>query len=308
MPLSSFLEKGAFFVRILKIVVSIICLGTMWVPVGSAAYERIVSLSPAITEIIYALDAQDTLVGVSSYCDYPLVAKEKEDVGGFINPNIERIVLLKPDMVVLSPNSGTKTIQERLDRLGINNTVVSFYTIETLQESFIEIGSLVGREESAAQLRGQLSQTIARIETAVAAEDKPRVLFVREHMPLYVAGQGTFEDDVITIAGGINCVTSKSRYPQYTIESVIALDPEIIIDATYYDTPTKDQYSSLRSFWQRLKMATAVKNKQVYIIKTDIHSVPGPRTDALLEVVAGIVHPSSWAEKSELSENVLGEE
>ena len=273
-----------------------------------AAYERVISLSPAITEILFALEAEEHLVGVSSYCDYPPRAKEITDMGGFINPNMERILLQKPDMVILSPNSGTKMIQEALDRLKITNQVVSFYTVEQLLEAYTEVGALVGKHEEAAHLRTLLESTIAELSSKTEAETRPTILFVREHSPLYVSGEGTYEDDLIRIVGGNNSIRGEAgRYPQYTLESVIALDPDIVIDAAYYETPTAEQQKSIRSFWSRLKTINAVQNKKVFIIKTDIHSVPGPRTPKLLRLLAQIVHPEIFGEETELSLNVLEE-
>ena len=183
----------------------------VWRAVSCAAtYERVISLSPAITEIIYALGAEARLVGVSSYCNYPPAAQDKTDMGGFINPNLERIIVAKPDVVILSPNSGTKMIQESLARLGIKNEVVSFYTIDHLRKAYAQIGTLVGAEKKAAQLQRELAATIETIHAKTAGVTKPSMVFVREHSPLYVSGKGTYEDDLITIIGGTNSVSRRT--------------------------------------------------------------------------------------------------
>jgi iron complex transport system substrate-binding protein len=273
---------------------------------SAAEKKRIISLAPAITEIIYALQAEDLLVGVSSYCDYPAEAKAIEKVGGFINPNIEKIISLKPDMVILSPNSGTKMVEESLRRLGIPNRVVSFYTIKELLASFVEIGILVGKETEGRALERQLQNAIHDIESNVQLKARPKILFVREHTPLYVAGEKTYEDDLITIAGGDNCIDGgRERYPHYTMESVIALNPDTIIDATYYETPSPAQKAEIKNFWAQFKGISALENKNIFIIKTDIHSVPGPRTYELLYLLAEIVHPDIFAGQSELSERII---
>jgi iron complex transport system substrate-binding protein len=273
--------KGRAVLMLLAIV---FCASEVW-----ASFERIISLSPAITEIIYALEAQDTLIGVSSFCDYPREARNKENVGGFINPNLEKIIALRPDLVILSPNSGTKQIHHRLEAIGITTRVVSFYTIEELRAAYRVIGEYTERPKNAQRLIRQLEQAINENRDAALAE-RPRVLFVRSHSPLFVAGQGTYEDDLIRIVGGLNCIQkSATRYPQYAVEAIMDIDPEIVIDATFYDTPSAQQKKQIRTFWSQMRSVTAVKNKRVYIIETDIHSVPGPRTPEMLGIMAQIL-------------------
>lgn len=270
--------------------------------------RRVVSLAPAITEIIYSLGAEDVLVGVSDYCDYPPAAFTKEKVGGFINPNLEKIVSLSPDMVILSPNSGTQQIQSRLDRLGVKNTVVSFYTIEELIDAYKVIGKMLGKEQEAIAFENTVRGRMKSISSRVQEAASPLVLFVRSHEPLYVAGCGTYEDDLITVAGGKQCIVESAvRYPQYNIEEIIRLNPAIIIDATFYETPDFLQRRLIRDFWSSVKSIDAVANGQVYIIKTDIHSVPGPRTPLMLDIMAQIVHPEIFGEETTYSERIITE-
>jgi len=276
----------------MKRIIIFIYLFLLFIPrVSFAKAERIVSLSPAITEIIFSLGADNALVGVSSYCDWPIEARTKEKVGGFINPNIEKILSLNPDLVILSPNSGTKQIQKTLATLGIKNLIVSFYTIDELRKAYMTIGEHTGYDEQAQVLIHELDRAIETVRSKAEEKSGPRMLFVRSHTPLYLAGSGTYEDDLITIGGGINCITnSRIRYPHYTIESIIELDPEIIIDATYYETPGDEQIEKIRAFWLQVKNIRAVKDKRVYVILTDIHSVPGPRTPEMLEIVSMLIN------------------
>jgi len=266
---------------------------------------RIISLAPAITEIIFALEGGDMLVGVTSYCDYPPQAQEKEKVGGFINPNIEKIVSLSPDLVILSPNSGTKKVQEHLNYLDIDNCVVRFYTIQGLFEAYEVIGKRIGREAQGKMLYTELENTIQNIKQKFTEQMRPNVLFVRSHHPLYVAGENTYEDDVIFICGGINSIRgSGMRYPQYTVEGIVSLNPEIIVDATFYKTPNENQIKEIKNFWSPLQNISAVKNNNVYIIKTDIHSVPGPRTPKFLKIMASIIHPEVFGKEEQYSERI----
>ena len=291
-------KKVIFFIFI-----SIIILGG----IDGIAEEdrRIISLAPAITEIIFALEADDMLVGVTNYCDYPPEARHKEKVGGFINPNIEKILTLNPDVVILSPNSGTKNVQAHLAHLNIDNCVVQFYTINGLVESYGIIGEKIGRPLKARALRRKLEKTMRDISERLTEEARPHVLFVRSHQPMYVAGRNTYEDDVIFICGGINAITNGGlRYPHYTLEGIVSANPDIIIDATFYKTPNARQMLEIKNFWSPLKNITAVKNNNVYIIKTDIHSVPGPRTPQFLQIMARIIHPDVFGKEFEYSERI----
>jgi len=278
--------------------------GAWGVPAGP---QRIVSLAPAITEIIFALGAQDRLVGVSSYCDFPPEARQIESVGGFINPNLEKIISLKPDLVVVSPNSGTKAVQANLNRLGIPNLIVQFYTIEGLVNAYRQLGSVLGKTDAAVQLQTELAATLDAITARLAGVTMlPRVLFVRAHNPLYVAAPGTYEDDLIIRTGGINCIPHSSvRYPHYNVEEIVRLNPDIIIDATFYDTPNESERAMVRSVWAPLTTIHAVQNNRIYIIKTDIHSVPGPRTPQMLTILASLVHPEYFGPETEFSETIV---
>lgn len=266
----------------------------------SAAYERIVSLSPAITEILYALGAEQRLIGVSSFCDYPRAALSKENVGGFINPNLEKIISLRPDLVILSPNSGTKQIHQTLAAIGVKTAVVSFYTIDELRKAYAMIGAYTDSQENARRLTAELDEAVRETRDR-AGNDAPRVLFVRSHAPLCVAGRGTYEDDLINTLGALNCIAnSRTRYPHYTVEALISIDPQIVIDATFYDTPNQEEKKQIKTFWAQLQSISAVKNKRVYIIKTDIHSVPGPRTPEMLRILARIISEQAEPNMSEM--------
>jgi len=185
------------------------------------------------------------------------------------------------------------------------NCVVAFYTIDGLYQAYAEIGEKIGKQSEANTLQQILSETIATIEERAADASKPRVLFIRSHQPLYVAGSQTYEDDVIQIAGGVNAITkSMVRYPQYNIEEVLKLDPEIIIDATFYDTPNEQQLVAIKEFWSRVSDISAIKNSRLYIINTDIHSVPGPRTPQLLKVMAHIIHPEIFSSETDITQRI----
>jgi iron complex transport system substrate-binding protein len=270
-----------------------------------AEYKRIVSLAPAITEIVYAFGMDKQLVGVTDYCDYPEEAKQKESVGGFINPSLEKIIVLDPDIVVVSKNGGLKGIARKLDEFAIPIAIVSFYSLAELYEAFRAVAVLGGVPERGEAEVGKFIEKRETCRSTLAGVTPKKVLFIRWRDPLSVAANGSLEDEIITIAGGTNIVVgSKTRYPTYTAEAIALAQPDVIIDASYYNTPTEAERNEIARFWQKFAHLEAVKNDMVFILKTDLHSVPGPRTVQFIDEMAHILHPENFTTTWGLSERI----
>ncbi len=267
--------------------------------------ERIVSLAPAITEIVYAFSMEDRLVGVTDYCDYPDEARMKESVGGFINPNLEKIIALDPDVVVVSKNGGLKGITRKLHEFGIPVSIVAFYSLADLYDAFRTVAALGDiPERGDAEVR-RFTEKIAACRTALTGVPPVKVIFIRWRDPLSVAANGSLEDEIITVAGGTNIVAgSRTRYPVYTAEAIALAAPDVIIDASYYNTPTAAERAEIARFWQKFAHLAAVKHDQVYIMRTDLHSVPGPRTIQFIDEMAYILHPDLFTTTWGLSERI----
>lgn len=285
----------------------IILLSFFFLPLTTSAaeYERIVSLSPAITEIIYTLGMESRLVGVTDFCDHPPEAQEKGSVGGFINPNLEKIIALAPDVVIISKNSGTRAIARKLDEFAIPTEIVSFYSLSELYDAFRKIayiGNVGVKGEENVKL---FLDKISNYRSVLNDITPKKVLFIRWRDPLSVAAHGSLEDEIITIAGGRNIVAkSKTRYPVYTAEAIALTDPDVIIDASCYNTPTTAEREEIAHFWQKFRHLKAVQNDNVFIIKTDLHSVPGPRTVQFIDEMASIIHPELFTDTWGLSERL----
>ncbi len=251
---------------------------------------RIVSLSPNITEIIYALGAGDNIVGVTSFCDYPPEAKLKTRVGGVLDTNFELILSLNPDIVIDLASQAERT--GKLNQLGLKTVVISNETMDDLYESIVKLGGILGKQDTARQLVDQIKSRRNEIIALLEGVPRPTVAFVADHAPgslqdVYVAGRGNFVNELIEDAGGVNVFADAGpRYPQVGLEAFLKLDPEYIFDAT---ESGEDVYSSL----PELK---AVETGNVYFCFDEIIQVPGPRINSSLEYFARVLHPSAFQE------------
>ncbi|MBN2145285.1 MAG: cobalamin-binding protein [Candidatus Aureabacteria bacterium] len=244
---------------------------------------RIISLAPATTEILFAIGLNREIIGVSSYCDYPLEAREKEKLGSFSQPNIEKIVFLKPT-IVFCADQEQAPVREQLEKLGIKVYVNAPVNMEELLSSIREIGTLVDREKEALKLIENISKNLAEVTAHVHLVPKGKRLKVFLeiwHDPLMTAGKGSFIDDLITLAGGINIAHGTKRpYSIYSVEEVIRHDPDCIIFA--YMNEDSQKRVQERLGWQTV---SAVRSGRLYNdIMPDWLLRPGPR--AILGVKA----------------------
>lgn len=242
----------------------------------SAAFAgRYVSLAPATTEILFALGAGTDVCGVSRYCNFPEEALSREVVGDFSQPNIEKIVSLKPDIVFCTGLEQSPSIVS-LKKLGITVCVSDPKNLAELYLSILEIGALTGRQEAADKLQASMKEAVEQAKIKAAGQpNKPKVFFEIWHDPLMTAGKGSFIDELITIAGGINiCGNTPRPYCRVSEEVVLLADPDFI----FLLSPVKgDPVEKVRKrfCWQKL---AAVRNNHVFNdINEDILQRPSPR-------------------------------
>ncbi len=252
--------------------------------------SRIISLSPSNTEILFAIGAGDRVVGVTSFCDYPSEAKTKEIIGGYTNPNLERIVSLRPDLV-LAAKGNPKTVVAKLRNLGIPVFAVDSRGVRDLIGDIRRIGSLVGERERADSLCSGLMRRIDRITdktSAIPPERRPRVFWGGWKTPIFTAGPGSFVHELIEMAGGGNIAgDSKVPWPNFSLEAVIERDPEIIIVGEMTPGNPLRLFESAEGW----KEVSAVKQGRIYYIDPNILTRPGPRLVDALELMAKIIHP-----------------
>jgi len=243
--------------------------------------QRIVSLAPSITEVLFALGAGDRIVGVTSYCDYPPEARQKTPVGDTLKPSVEKIVALKADLVIISTASQVEASFRKLEELGIPVYVSNPRTIDGVIESIDKLGELIDAGERAHQLTDELRRRITTVEARVAEGTRPSVLVILGTEPLITVGGGSFINDLINRAGARSIsAEEKADYPQYSIETVIARQPEIIL--------LQSGGSELSA---RLRQTPAARSNRVYRIDDDLLLRPGPRIVDGLEQLAARFHP-----------------
>jgi iron complex transport system substrate-binding protein len=250
--------------------------------------QRIVSVAPNITEILFTLGLDTQIVGVTDFCDYPESAKQKPKIGGFSNPNLEQIIALKPDLVVVTADSNQDAMAKQLLRLNIPIYVINPQTIFGILTTIHRLGEVTGTVAQSDKLNQQLHQRINQIKQKTQGLQKPKVLFLWSEKPLITAGRGTFTDSLIALAGGINIAhVSKIKYPKYSMEEIIRQQTEIIIVANM-----QNQIDSIvLSRWQKWIQIPAVQQKKVYSINSDLFARPAPRIIDGLEELAKLIHP-----------------
>jgi iron complex transport system substrate-binding protein len=249
-----------------------------------AALPRVVSLNPSLTEILIALDARAALVGVDDYSARanPEVAALPR-VGGLFNPSLEAILALSPDLVVLVPSAEQRDLRSRLEALGSEVLVLANITLPELLASIETLGARVGRVEPARALAGRIRQAFADAERASQGRPRPRAVLVLQREPLYVVGGGSFLDAMLRAAGAENLAGSFSEpYPRVDVEWLIAKAPELILDAS-------DDPEAASAYWQRWPSLPAVAQKRVVPISAAEVTLPGPRLDRAVAILARAV-------------------
>lgn len=239
--------------------------------------QRIISLTPATTEILYRLGLEDQIVGVTTFCNYPPEAIDKEKVGTFSLPAIEKIILLKPDLILAAGLEQASTVG-KLRQLKLNIYVNDPASFEELFASIKEIGERTHREKEAAALINEMKAELEQVRERVASragEKRPTVFIEIFHNPLFTAGKGSFVDELIRIAGGENIAHDTPRaYSYFSAEQVIMRNPDCIILGSMGETTTVSSLMS-RLGWEEIN---AVKNSRVYSdINPDLFLRPGPR-------------------------------
>lgn len=250
-----------------NILILIITISCMLVQIHTHAGTpgRIISLKPNITELLFAIGAGDQLVGATTWCDRPEAAKKLPRVADYIKPNIEKIIALQPDLVVTSEENSIKTPIEVMRRSGIPTLLLPFNTVSDLFDSTMRLAEATGHTAEGRRLINNLRMALyPRRQTQ---DLKPRTLIVVGMRPLIAAGPDTFLSEVVEIAGGKNIISSKILYPYINMETVIAKDPDVILDLS--------MGSEHQRSWQNYPL-TAVKKRQVYTLNiSDFRIGPG---------------------------------
>jgi iron complex transport system substrate-binding protein len=259
--------------------------------------QRIVSLAPSNTEILFALGLADKVVAVTDYCDYPSEAKEKPSIGGFSTPNIEELVALSPDLI-LATSIHEKRIIPQLEGKGITVFALNPKTLDEVLEAINLVGEITGEEEEASGLVAEMEHRIKVVtdKTGGLPEgQRPRVFYIVWHDPLMASGSETLQDDLIDKAGGINIARDLTGYADISLEVAIAANPEVMIAGGGHGSG-EDLTFQFAKTEPRLKDIDARQNNRVYMVDSDLVSRPGPRIVDGLEEFAEFIHPELFKE------------
>ncbi|MBI4302803.1 MAG: ABC transporter substrate-binding protein [Chloroflexi bacterium] len=254
--------------------------------------QRIISLAPSNTEILFALGLGDKVVGVTPYDDFPAEAKQKESVGGYSTPDMEKVVALKPDLIVAATIHEKKVVPE-LERRNIPVVVLSPQNMSEIMQGIMLLGKLTGTDGEARKLVNNMQARInkvSKLTQGLSPEKRPRVFYVLWHDPLRTTGKDTFHDELISLAGGVNIFNDVDRYNLVNLEVVLERNPQIILADTGHGSGSDAPY-----LWatqeSRLNGTEARKRNQVFKIDADIVDRAGPRIVDGLEAMLRLINP-----------------
>jgi iron complex transport system substrate-binding protein len=257
-------------------------------PAQPALPRRVVSLAPSSTEIVYALGAGERLVGVCAQCDYPAAVAAVPRVGGYLSPSVEAVIGARPDLVIVVPSPGNREAVRAIERVGIRVVVGRDRTLDDLWSTIHDIAEALAVPEAGAKLAADLHERLGAVATAVRGLTRRRVLVVVGHSPLVTVGSGTLQDELLTLAGGVNAVADAGTvWPTVTLELVVARAPEVIIDAAM------GSEAEGATLFAGLTTVPAVRDGRVVALHGDAFLRAGPRVPEAAAALARAIHPEA---------------
>jgi iron complex transport system substrate-binding protein len=254
--------------------------------------KKIVSLAPNITEILFSLGLDREIVGVSIHCNFPEKVQSKVRVGSYISLDFEKIVSLKPDLIIATGAGNTRDMVERLERLGFPTYVIFPRNVEDVIRSVGHLGQLVGREKEGVEIIQEMKRRRERVVERTLGLPRPRVFLQIGEAPVVTVGKNSFADDLIRLAGGDNVAgNEKEMYPRFGMEEILKRSPEVILISSMNP---RGNYQKALQEWSRWKTIPAVKNGRIHLIDSDLIDRPSPRIIEGLEEMARLLHPERF--------------
>jgi iron complex transport system substrate-binding protein len=260
----------------------------------AAPPRRIVSLVPALTEMLFAIGAGPQVVAVSSFDDFPPEVKTLPRVGALLDPDTERILALRPDMVMVYGSQSD--VQAQFARAGIRTYVYRHAGIQTVFETLGELGEATSRQAEAARIVRDIRVRLDAVRAAVKGRRRPSVLLVFDRQPgtlrdLFVSGGRGFLHEMLDIAGGQNVFADIARESvQPSTETLLARRPEVILEIRATGMLEAREIVNEQNVWATLASLPAVRNKRVHLLNADYLVVPGPRLAQATETFAEVIH------------------
>jgi iron complex transport system substrate-binding protein len=262
---------------------------------AQAAPRRIVSLVPALTEMVFAMGAGDRVIAVSSYDDDPPEVRKLPRVGALLDPDVERIIAMRSDLVLLY---GSQTdLMTQLRRASIPYYEYRHAGLTGVTTTLRELGKTLGRRTQAEAVAADIERRLAELRRRSAGYDKPRVLLVFSREPgslrnIYASGGRGFLHDMLEAAGGVNVFADiQTEAVQASSELVLARRPEVIIELRSTNIPTPDEQAAAMSAWRALASVPAVRNDRLHFLPGRWVVVPGPRVAEGAEAMFRMIHP-----------------
>lgn len=258
-----------------------------------AKIERFVSLAPNLTEIAFAIGAGDRMVGNTTFCNYPQQARNVTKIGDTLQPSIERVLALKPQLVLVSTASQLQTFATQLDEHGIALYITDPNDLEDVFRTITNFGDLLNETTKASNLVQQLRRRTESTENAVAGRPRLRVFFQLSGQPLYTAGKTSFVTNLIERAGGQSVTADiNEAWPRLSNEAALASKPEAVIMLSGESMGA----SANLKVAPALQNSPAVRTGRLYVIDGDLLTRPGPRLVDGLEQIARALHPDAFVE------------
>jgi iron complex transport system substrate-binding protein len=261
-------------------------------PASTSIPKRVISMAPNLTQIVYDIGAQDLLVGVTDFCKFPPAARSKEKIGGWINPNYEKILSLKPDLVLALKFHGKAV--DNLKKLKIPVLVLDCMTIQDVLDAYDVLGKKLGCEKESQLAKAKLAQRLDKVKAEAKSRKPIPVLFVIDRTPgaleqIYGVGPNNFVDELIRWAGGLNILSdAREPYPLVSKEQLIKRDPDVIVNALAEAHLKSDGIAGEAAVWDAMPELKAVKNHQVYCFDNEDYLIPGPTMANLAEYLSDI--------------------
>jgi iron complex transport system substrate-binding protein len=288
------LQRSAGVRQLLLLLFAFGCLSAGPFGAQDAPPRRIISFIPAVTEMLFALGAGDRVIGVGSFDKYPRDIEKLPRVGALLDPDLERIISLKPDLVTVYGSQ--RDLRTQLERARVPLFLYSHADLSDVTRTILDLGARVGRTERARELTSEIERKLETVRQRVGPQKRPRTLIVfgRESGALggiYASGGYGFIHDMVSAAGGDNVFADlKQEAVQATTELIIARRPDVILELRAEPLPT-DRLSHEIAAWKPLASVPAVRNGRVHIIADLRTVVPGPRVGEGVDVIAAVLHP-----------------
>ncbi len=260
--------------------------------------QRIISMSPSITETLFALGVGNRVVGVTDFCSYPKEACTRPKIGGLLNPSVETWITLKPDLIIHQEDSHKLRINAH--NLGIRTFAVSMTRLHNIFETIKILGEVLGCEPEALALVDQLQSGIQRKQVRLKEVPRKSALLILGDGSdpggaLYAVGRSTFLGELLDLAGGENILTDPTiNYPKISKEFILRHSPEVIIEAGPKANLSPEEKDKKLKQWRQFPTLTAVQNETIYFVGADYILIPGPRFLNILDHFARVIHPEAF--------------